>query len=116
MPVIKNKSISLTGNNTIFSRTFRKKSYRIDHQNGRLATCLRTKNSQYSGTRLQRRSRYNGKHVKARQNYSKICGNEPRYNEYILTVPTHNLPRCNEYFVRSLAAVRVKLNDKVFLN
>ena len=50
-----------------------------------------------------------------------ICGNEPRYNEpryneYILTVPTHNLPRCNEYFVRSRAAVRVKLNDKVFLN
>ena len=45
------------------------------------------------------------KHLKARQNYSKICGNELRYNEYILTVPTHNFPRCNEYFVRPPAAV-----------
>ena len=27
----------------------------------------------------------------------------PRYNEFILTVPTHNLPRYNEYFVLSLA-------------
>ena len=25
---------------------------------------------------------HNEKHKKARQNYSKICGNEPRYNEY----------------------------------
>ena len=29
----------------------------------------------------------------------------PRYKENILTVPTPNLPRCDEYFVRSLAAV-----------
>ena len=46
--------------------------------------------------------------MKARQNYSKIWGNkfrynEPRYNELILTVPMHNLPRYNEYFVLSLA-------------
>ena len=45
------------------------------------------------------------KHLKAQQNYSKICRNEPRYNEWILTVPTQNLSRCNEYFARSLAAV-----------
>ena len=25
--------------------------------------------------------RYNEQHMKARQNHSKICGNEPRYNE-----------------------------------
>ena len=37
------------------------------------------------------------------QNYSKICGNKPRYNELILTLPTHNLPRYSEYFVLSLA-------------
>ena len=46
--------------------------------------------------------------MKARQNYSKIWGNklrnnEPRYNELISTVPMHNLPRYNEYFVLSLA-------------
>ena len=29
--------------------------------------------------------------------------NEPRHNELILTVPMHNLPRYNEYFVLSLA-------------
>ena len=45
--------------------------------------------------------------MKARQNYSKIWGNkprynEPRYNELILTVPMHNLPRYNECFVLSL--------------
>ena len=33
----------------------------------------------------------------------KIWGNKPRYNELILTVPIHNLPRYNEYFVLSLA-------------
>ena len=32
-----------------------------------------------------------------------MYGNKPRYNELILTVPTHNLPRHNEYFVLSLA-------------
>ena len=32
----------------------------------------------------------------------------PRYNELILTVPTHNLPRYNEYFVLLLA---VRKND-----
>ena len=52
--------------------------------------------------------RYNEQHLKARQNYSKICGNKPRYNEphyneLILKVPTHNLPRFHEYFVLSLA-------------
>ena len=46
--------------------------------------------------------------MKARQNYSKIWGNklrnnEARYNELISTVPMHNLPRYNEYFVLSLA-------------
>ena len=41
--------------------------------------------------------------MKAQQNYRKICGSKPRYNEEILTVPTHNLPRYNEYFVLSLA-------------
>ena len=54
--------------------------------------------------------------MKARQNYSKICGNKPRYNELILTVPTHNLPRYNEYFVLSLAVSKndmmVQLVDK----
>ena len=35
----------------------------------------------YCGTPLWRRPRYNEKHLKARQNYSKICGNEPRYSE-----------------------------------
>ena len=25
--------------------------------------------------------RYNEQHLKAQQNYSKICGNKPRYNE-----------------------------------
>ena len=45
--------------------------------------------------------RYNEQHLKARQNYSKICGNKPRYNELILTVPMHNLPLYNEYFVLS---------------
>ena len=34
---------------------------------------------------------------------SKICGNEPRYNEQILTVPTHNLPRYNECFALDVA-------------
>ena len=47
--------------------------------------------------------RYNEQHLKARQNYSKICGNKPRYKELILTVATHNLPRYSEYFVLSLA-------------
>ena len=56
--------------------------------------------------------------MKARQNYSKICGNkprsnEPRYNEIpttekILTVPTHSSPRYNKYFLLSLA---VSKND-----
>ena len=32
--------------------------------------------------------------------------NEPRYNEWILTVPTHNLSRYNEYFVLSLAITK----------
>ena len=32
----------------------------------------------------------------------------PRYKELILTVPTHNLPRYNEYFVLSLS---VSKND-----
>ena len=43
--------------------------------------------------------------MKARQNYSEICGNKPRYNEQILTVPMHNLPCYNDYmyFVLSLA-------------
>ena len=45
-------------------------------------------------------------HFKARQNYSKIY--KTHYNELILTVPTHNLPRYNEYFVLSLA---VSKND-----
>ena len=53
-------------------------------------------------------TKINEQHLKARQNYSKICGNMPRYNEprsneLIVTVPTHNLPRYNEYFVLSLA-------------
>ena len=51
---------------------------------------------------------YNKQHMKAQQNYSKICGNKPCYKEtcykeLILTVTTHNLPRYNEYFVLSLA-------------
>ena len=51
--------------------------------------------------------------MKARQNYSKMWGNkprynEPRYNEFILTVLKHNLPRYNEYFVLSLT---VSKND-----
>ena len=37
-----------------------------------------------------------------------MWGNEPRYNELILTVPTHNLPHYNKYFVLSLA---VSKND-----
>ena len=36
--------------------------------------------------------------------------NEPRYNELILKVSTHNLPRYNEYFVLSLA---VSKNDRM---
>ena len=41
--------------------------------------------------------------MKARQSYSKICGNKPRYNEMILTIPMHNLPHYNGYFVLSIA-------------
>ena len=50
-----------------------------------------------------------------------ICGskpwyNEPCYNELILTVLTHNLPRYNEYFVLSLAVskndVMIQIVDK----
>ena len=36
--------------------------------------------SYYGGTPLLRRPRHNEKHLKARQNYSKICGNELRYD------------------------------------
>ena len=49
--------------------------------------------------------RYNEQHLKAWQNYSKICGDNPRYNKLILTVPTHNLPCYNEYFVLSLLVI-----------
>ena len=34
---------------------------------------------------------HNEKHQKARQNYSKICGNEPRYNEYFCCSPDSSL-------------------------
>ena len=51
---------------------------------------------------LFRSPRYNEQHLKARQNYSKIWGNKPRYDELILTVPMLNLPHYNEYFVLSL--------------
>ena len=47
----------------------------------------------------------------------KICGNKPRYNEEILTVPKHNLPRCNKYFVLSLAVSKndmmIQMADKL---
>ena len=114
MSVIENKRISLTGNKTIFSRKFSTK--KIIVLTTKKAALLRTLANQEFTIQWNPATtpRYKGKHLKAWQNYSKICGNEPRYNEYILTVPTHNVPRCNEYFVRSLAAVRVKLNDKVF--
>ena len=42
------------------------------------------------------KTRYNEQHLKAWQNYSKICGNKPRSNEQILTVPTYNLPHYNK--------------------
>ena len=38
-------------------------------------------NVMYSGTPLQRRPRYNEQHLKAQQNFSKIYGNKPHYNE-----------------------------------
>ena len=70
--------------------------------------------SSYSGTPLNRRPRYNRKNISKLRRISEICGNKPRYNEpprhneLILTVPTQNLPRYNEYFVLSLA---VSKND-----
>ena len=42
--------------------------------------------SRYDEPRYKKRPRYNEQHLKARQNYRKICGNKPRYNE----------PHCNE--------------------
>ena len=68
------------------------------------------------------RSRYNEQHLKAQQNYSRIYGkktryNEPHYNELILTVPTHNLPRYNKYFVLSLSVSKnnmmIQMADKL---
>ena len=42
------------------------------------------KKNNYSGTPLQRRPCYNEQHLKAQQNFSKIYGNKPRYNEPLL--------------------------------
>ena len=60
--------------------------------------------------------RYNKQHLKALQNYNVQYNmwkqtplwQNPCYNELILMVPMHNLPRYNEYFVLSLA---VSKND-----
>ena len=40
--------------------------------------------------------------------------NEPRYNEFILTLPTHNLSCYNEYFVLSLAVSKNDMMIQMF--
>ena len=94
MSVIKNKSISLTGNKLYFQENFRKK---IIVLTTKMAALLRACEPRIHNTV---EPGYNEDLVITEhiwKNYSKICGNEPRYNEpryneYILTVPTHNLP------------------------
>ena len=51
------------------------------HAESTLVGCNPTSIHQYSGTPLWRRPFYNEQQLKARQNYSEICGNKPRYNE-----------------------------------
>ena len=65
--------------------------------------------SYYGGTPLLRRPRHNEKHLKARQNYSKICGNELRYDSQA----TQNVPRCHGYCVQSLASL--SKNDRFLI-
>ena len=50
------------------------------HAESTLVGCNPTSIHQYSGTPLWRRPFYNEQQLKARQNYSEICGNKPRYN------------------------------------